>query len=116
MAFVLDQFAKSRNRDGSPILGTFFLKGDNITDNDTEANCYVRRIWHRAAEEGHEIAMHTYSHPHGLDIDWDAEPMTRTPIMDIDDWLAEHEKCSPPSRSPMTMTKRVQALESRDPR
>ncbi len=92
MAFVLDQFAKSKNRDGSPILGTFFLKGDNITDNDTEENSYVRRIWHRAAEEGHEIAMHTYSHPHGLDIDWDADPMTRTPIMDLGDWMAEHEK------------------------
>ena len=92
MKFILDLFRENKNHDGSPILGTFFLKADNITDNDTEANPYVKRIWHQAKEEGHEIAMHTYSHPHGLEFDWDADPVTRTPIMDLNDWLSEHEK------------------------
>ena len=39
--FILDLFNENRNHDGSPIVGTFFLKADNITDNDTEENCYV---------------------------------------------------------------------------
>ena len=90
--YILDLFRKYRNHDGSPILGTFFLKADNITDNDTEENSYVKRIWHQLAEEGHEVAMHTYSHPHGLEFDWDADPVKRTPVMDLNDWLAEHEK------------------------
>ncbi|MBR2281827.1 MAG: polysaccharide deacetylase family protein [Spirochaetales bacterium] len=93
MKYVLDLFGRYRNHDGSPILGTFFLKADNIDGNELEDDSFVKRIWHRAKEEGHELAMHTYSHPHGLDIDWDAEPATRTPIMSTDDWLAEHEKC-----------------------
>ena len=92
MKFILDLFKENANHDGSPILGTFFLKADNITDNDTEANPYVKRIWHRAKEEGHEIAMHTYSHPHGLEFDWDTDPVTRTPIMTLEDWMEEHEK------------------------
>ena len=90
--FILDLFNENKNHDGSPIVGTFFLKADNITDNDTEENRYVKEIWHRAQVEGNEIAMHTYSHPHGLEFDWDADPVTRTPIMDLNDWLAEHEK------------------------
>ncbi len=93
MKFVLDLFREYRNHDGSPILGTFFLKGDNIDGNELEADSYVKEIWHQAKVEGHELAMHTYSHPHGLDIDWDKDPATRTPIMDTDDWLKEHERC-----------------------
>ncbi len=93
MKFILDLFKEHKNHDGSPILGTFFLKGNNIDGNELEDDSYVKKIWLRAKEEGQELAMHTYSHPHGLEIDWDVEPATRTPIMDLNDWLEEHEKC-----------------------
>ena len=93
MKFVLDLFKEHKNHDGSPILGTFFLKGNNIDGNEHEDDAYVKEIWSRARAEGHEIAMHTYSHPHGLEFDWDAEPVKRTPVMDLDDWMKEHEKC-----------------------
>lgn len=93
MKFILDLFAEHKNHDGSPIFGTFFLKGNNIDNNPLEDDSFVKQIWHRALEEGHELEMHTYSHPHGLDVDWDDVPAKRVPIMSTEDWMAEHEKC-----------------------
>ncbi len=71
--FVLDTFNSRRNFDSSPVLVTFFMKGDNAAGKDSHSNAQIQNSWKEAIANGNEIAVHTFSHPRGEGIDWTAE-------------------------------------------
>lgn len=100
--FILNTF-NSRNNpagsgraatfDGAPALVTFYLKGDNIADNEFEDNFAVKRAWHEAMESGNEVAVHTFSHPHGVEFDFSREPPVKSRLLFADDWRREIKEC-----------------------
>lgn len=90
MSWFLDLFAERKNADGSPLRATFLLKTQCLEDHppqDFESPETVRRIHQLALARGHEIASHTRSHPHGVEINWAG--FQRRKILDGTAWLAE---------------------------
>ena len=47
------------------VRATFFVVGEDV-DPDDEATSVVRHELHRASEQGHELANHSFSHPYDL--------------------------------------------------
>jgi hypothetical protein len=66
----------ARTFDGAPIHYTFFVNTYYITPAGKENPVYVKRSWKEAIDRGHEIGVHTHSHPHGRDFSvaqWEEE-------------------------------------------
>ena len=72
--------------DGTPLHYSFYVNTFNIdTSGSAQAGrnpgpkenpVYVKRAWREAIERGHEIGIHTHSHPHGRDFgvgEWERE-------------------------------------------
>ena len=70
----------ARTFDGSPLHYSFFVNSYYITPEGKENPVYVKRAWRAAVEAGHEIGVHTHSHPHGRSFT-------------VDEWEAEIDKC-----------------------
>jgi hypothetical protein len=96
--FVLDSFNSKRNPegrgntktfDGSSVLVTFFLKADNIDANELEDNSLLKKSWRQAYTNGNEIGIHTYSHAHGVKINWNVIPAKRENVFTVEDWYEE---------------------------
>lgn len=85
--FIIDQLH------GHNAAGTFYVKGNNATENPFEDNELIKQAWKEAYDKGFEIGSHTYSHPHGIETDWDAVPMTRKKVLFKDDWKKEINQC-----------------------
>jgi len=66
--------------DGAPIHYSFYVNTIYITPDGVEDPAYVRRAWREALDGGHEIGVHTHSHPHGRE-------------MSVREWEAEIERC-----------------------
>lgn len=93
--FLTEQFAARLNPvgsgnpltfDGAPLHYSFYVNTFNIdTSGSAQAGrnptpkenpVYVKRAWREAIEWGHEIGIHTHSHPHGGDFEvgeWERE-------------------------------------------
>lgn len=69
-----------RTFDGSPLHYSFFVNTRFITSEGKENPVYVKRAWKAAVDAGHEVGVHTHSHPHG-------RPFT------VAQWEAEIDKC-----------------------
>jgi peptidoglycan/xylan/chitin deacetylase (PgdA/CDA1 family) len=69
-----------RTFDGSPLHYTFFVNTRYITSEGKENPVYVKRAWKAAVDAGHEVGVHTHSHPHG-------RPFT------VEQWEEEIDKC-----------------------
>lgn len=101
MKFIVDTLTSRKNPagnnaecfDGTQVAGTFYLKGNNACENPFEDDSLVKKSWREAYEKGCEIGTHTYSHPHGMEYDWDASPAKRIPIIDVQGWTDEINKC-----------------------
>lgn len=101
MKFITDSLTSRRNPagnnagcfDGTQIAGTFYIKGDNGCENPFEDVSLVKKAWRLAYDKGCELGAHTYSHPHGLEFDFDSEPAKRTPIIDVEGWTDEINRC-----------------------
>jgi peptidoglycan/xylan/chitin deacetylase (PgdA/CDA1 family) len=72
--YVNELFRGRRNPTGRRFAGTFdsapahytlYAETRFIAEKDTDAPENVKREWRAAADAGHEIAMHTHTHPHG---------------------------------------------------
>ncbi len=96
--FIIDEFARRGNPsgsgasetfDGSPIVGTFLLQADRLVRPGSGPLVDALRA---ARAGGHEIAVHTYSHPAGVAIDWSKTPPSRRDVLDVDGWLAEIDR------------------------
>lgn len=62
--------------DGSPLHYSFYVNTKFITTEGEEDPKFVRQSWKEAIEQGHEIGVHTHSHPHGRDFsvkEWERE-------------------------------------------
>ncbi len=70
----------ARTFDGSPLHYSFFVNTYYITSEGKENPVYVKRAWKAAVDAGHEVGVHTHSHPHG-------RPFT------VGQWEAEIDKC-----------------------
>ncbi len=69
-----------RTFDGSALHYSFFVNTYYITSEGKENPVYVKRAWKAAVDAGHEVGVHTHSHPHG-------RPFT------IEQWEEEIDKC-----------------------
>jgi len=99
MTFLTELFAGRRNPSGAgsaatfdaaPIrfsfyVNTFYLDPGSATEGyggrGRDAPHWVRRAWRAAVEAGHEIGVHTHSHPHGRELS-------------LAQWEEEMERCS----------------------
>jgi peptidoglycan/xylan/chitin deacetylase (PgdA/CDA1 family) len=79
--FVRELFAGRRNADGSPALFSFYATTAYIAAAEGDRPQHVKHEWRLVADAGHEIALHTHSHPHGRGLDAAA-------------WRAEIEACA----------------------
>ena len=74
--FVRELFAGRRNADGSPALFSLYATTAYIEAPDRDRPEHVKREWRAVAAAGHEIGIHTHSHPHGRGFDaaaWERE-------------------------------------------
>jgi len=80
--------------DGAPVHYSFYVNTQYLTPNP-DASAYgqgaredpvwVRRAWREALEAGHEIGVHTHSHPHGREFtvgQWEDEMRRCTEILE----------------------------------
>lgn len=66
----------ARSFDGRPLHYSFYVNTKYITPEGQEDPSLVMQSWREAIEQGHEIGVHTHSHPHGRDFgvsEWERE-------------------------------------------
>jgi hypothetical protein len=77
---------EARNYDGAPVTFSYYLTSIYIANWQSESPTFVKRAWHQALVDGHELGNHTLSHAHGamFDVDhWKQE------IGDCQDWIVK---------------------------
>ena len=58
--------ANTKTFDESPVHGTFYCSGFYAgKDSQWENGHFVKKVWKKTYDEGHEIGNHTWRHPHG---------------------------------------------------
>jgi hypothetical protein len=65
MSWAVDMLGARQNPDGSDVHASFYMTTIYMDVWQSESPTYVKRAWHRAMTEGHEIGNHTKSHSHG---------------------------------------------------
>jgi hypothetical protein len=74
LKFVTELFAERQNPagsgnprtyDGTPARFSFYVITRYIEEEDLEAPEHLKRQWRATLEAGHEIGLHSHSHPHG---------------------------------------------------
>ena len=74
--YLTELFASRKNPDGSPIHYSFYVNTIYITPRGKEDPERVKQAWKAAIDAGHEIGVHTHSHPHGREFSvkqWEQE-------------------------------------------
>ena len=69
----------ARTYDGEPIKHSFYLTSVYIAAWQSESPTFVKRAWHEALIQGHDMGNHTQGHLHGAGFDknqWGAEIQT----------------------------------------
>jgi peptidoglycan/xylan/chitin deacetylase (PgdA/CDA1 family) len=89
IAFFLDLLGSRRNpvgrnnpatHDGTPLRMTFFMITSQLEAEQTEKPALLADAWRAIYEVGHEIALHTHSHPHGHELT-------------VETWMDEMKRC-----------------------
>jgi peptidoglycan/xylan/chitin deacetylase (PgdA/CDA1 family) len=101
LEFIVNLFSTHSNPDGSPSHFSFYVNTNNIEfqEGDSAHNAEAvrnKKIWRKAIEFGHEIGLHTHSHPGGRSFsenEWKKEIQKN-----IDFILKEFEGVSNPYR------------------
>jgi hypothetical protein len=65
MTWATDMVRTRTNSDGSPIRLSFYMTTVYADEWGSESQAYVKRAWHTALVDGHEIGDHTRGHLHG---------------------------------------------------
>ncbi|MDH3308780.1 MAG: polysaccharide deacetylase family protein [Acidimicrobiia bacterium] len=74
LTFVTDLFAgkvnpagtgNSRTYDGTPVNVSFYVVTEYIERPDIDEPEHLKRQWRAMVDAGHELGIHTHSHPHG---------------------------------------------------
>ena len=74
--YLTELFAARRNPDGQPLHYSFYVNTKYITPEGNEDPALVKQAWKEAIDHGHEIGVHTHSHPHGREFSvkqWETE-------------------------------------------
>jgi len=75
LKFVTDLFSgkqnpagrgNARTYDGTPARFSFYVISRYVAEEDVDAPEHVKLQWRAAVDAGHEIGLHTHSHPHGI--------------------------------------------------
>ncbi len=101
MHYLTELFAARKNVDGTPIHYSFYVntkyitsektKDAYITSDEMEDPNFVKQSWKEAYDAGHEIGVHTHSHPHGRDFSigkWEKEMQQCIDMLTQTDGLA----------------------------
>jgi peptidoglycan/xylan/chitin deacetylase (PgdA/CDA1 family) len=80
MTWATDLARTRKNADGTPIHLSFYMTTVYADEWGSESQTYVKRAWHTALVDGHEIGNHTRGHLHG-----DAFTLAQ--------WTAEMQSC-----------------------
>jgi Polysaccharide deacetylase len=76
MHYLTELFGARKNSDGTPLHYSFYVNTKYITTEGMEDPNFVKQSWKEAYDAGHEIGVHTHSHPHGRDFSvgkWEKE-------------------------------------------
>ncbi len=94
MTWAIQAFENRTNPDGTPCRSSFYCPSKYIdaTMDNSDNDSLVRESWRKAYAAGHEIGLHTHTHPHGSNVAWDEDPPVWNDVMGVDDWLPEIEK------------------------
>jgi hypothetical protein len=65
LTWATDLIRTRKNKDGTPARLSFYLTTIYIDVWESESPTYVKRAWHTAMTDGHEIGDHTINHNHG---------------------------------------------------
>jgi hypothetical protein len=74
-----DLAKRKQNPDGSPVKFSYYLTTYYISTWGSESPTFVKRAWHQALEDGHDMGNHTETHSHGAAFSaaqWDNEIQT----------------------------------------
>jgi hypothetical protein len=80
VTWATDMARPRKNADGTPIHLSFYMTTIYADQWGSESQAYVKRAWHTALVDGHEIGNHTRTHSHG-----DAFSLAQ--------WTAEMQSC-----------------------
>jgi hypothetical protein len=80
LAWALAMADSRTNPDGSRVRFSFYFSTFYIASFQYESPTTVKRAWHQALVDGHEVGDHTHSHQHGG-------------AFTVDDWRAEMQTC-----------------------
>lgn len=87
--YLTELFAARRNPagtnnaatfDGSPLHYSFYVNTIYITSKGRENPEFVKQAWREAVDHGHEIGVHTHTHPHGREFS-------------VSQWQSEMQQC-----------------------
>lgn len=81
VAWVTALLAERTNADRTPARASFFMATTHVETWTTESPTLLKRAWRAALADGHEIGIHTHSHPHGA-------------AYSVGAWTAEIEACA----------------------
>jgi peptidoglycan/xylan/chitin deacetylase (PgdA/CDA1 family) len=97
MTWLLDVLSARDNADGSPVRASFYFTSIYIGSWLSESPTYLKRMWRRALDDGHEAGNHTHTHA-------TSETTTRstwsTEIATANDWLTRPFRADEPPTSP----------------
>lgn len=101
MHYLTELFAARKNADGTPLHYSFYVntkyitaegtKDAYVTSDEMEDPNLVKQSWKEAYDAGHEIGVHTHSHPHGRDFSvgqWEKEMQQCIDMLTQTDGLA----------------------------
>ncbi len=65
LTWATEMLGARQNPDGSDVHASFYMTSVYIEQWQSESPTFVKRAWHTAMTEGHEIGNHTRGHMHG---------------------------------------------------
>lgn len=81
VTWATDMVRTRTNSDGTPIRLSFYLTTIYADEWGSESQAFVKRAWHTALADGHEIGNHTRGHLHG-------------DMFSLAQWTAEMQSCT----------------------
>lgn len=94
MLWAINLFKNKKNADESLCKASFYLASKYIDDTieNLENDSLVKESWRKAYLSGHEIGLHTHTHPHGSMVEWEKDPPVWNNVLKKVDWYKEIEK------------------------
>jgi peptidoglycan/xylan/chitin deacetylase (PgdA/CDA1 family) len=94
MLWAINLFKNKKNADGSLCKASFYFTTKYIdnTLEHLESDSLIKESWREAYLLGHEIGLHSHTHPHGAVVEWEKDPPVWKNVLKKADWYEEIEK------------------------